>query len=150
MLVHLVSITYYIPRISTDYFDTLSRHTYDVVVIVCLFWYTMRLAGPGWKSRGHQADSTGGDLGGCFKNKCIGDWILLVARLPAGSELSSSPRCSSLAPSSYPMLATESGMTTHPTYRVFIPSLLYPSPTTFLGSPRTTLTHSVVTPMMLL
>ena len=54
----LVSITYYIPRISTDYFDTLSRHTYDVVVIVCLFWYTMRLAGPGWKSRGHQADST--------------------------------------------------------------------------------------------
>ena len=54
----LVSITYYIPRISTDYFDVLSCHTYDVVVFVCLFWYIIRLAGPGWKSRGHQADST--------------------------------------------------------------------------------------------
>ena len=27
-------------------------------LFVCLFWYIIRLAGPGWKSRGHQADST--------------------------------------------------------------------------------------------
>ena len=90
-------------------------------------WYIRKPRWPGLKSRGHQADSTGRDLGGIF----LICKIMLLVSLETSCSAASLLETAGLAPLaalsavSLSLLVVESSKTTHPTYRIVILSLLH-------------------------